>query len=340
MLSKSTKIILNYVFGIGLFAWLSYSIYHQLRYKDNLQLSVHQLKQSIHTHQTAIIIVFAMMFLNWSIEAWKWRILIRPLEKISFRKSFYAILSGVSFSVNTPNHIGEYGGRVLYLKGENRLPAISATFVGSISQFITTVIFGSIGVVYFISHFGLNFRNRLLQDYLWNLLIFIFVLATAALVIFLYFRLSLIVSLFERIEWLRRFKKYVVIMADFLRPTLLKVILLSMLRYVVFSAQYLILLEVMGVEMLWWQGFAMIFLLYLVMAMIPSITIADLGIRGEAGLYFFGLLSANKIGIIAGTLGVWLINLVIPAIFGSLLLLGIKVLNGNKTAVVLNKQQV
>ncbi|MGH2644907.1 MAG: hypothetical protein ACRDE2_13220, partial [Chitinophagaceae bacterium] len=65
----------------------------------------------------------------------------------------------------------------------------------------------------------------------------------------------------------------------------------------------------------------------------------ELGVRGEIGLYFFGLLSANKIGIIAGTLGIWLINLVIPAIIGSLLLLGIKVLNTGKTAVILNKQQ-
>lgn len=340
MLSKSTKIILNYIFGIGLFVWLSYSIYHQLRYKDNLHLSVQQLKRSIDTHQTAIIIVFAMMLLNWGIEAWKWRILIKPLEKVSFRKSFYAILSGVSFSVNTPNHIGEYGGRILYLKGENRLQAISATFVGSVSQFITTVIFGAIGVIYFISRFGSSIHFPLLPAYLWKWFILFCILALAALVSFLYFRLSLIVSVFDRIKWLRRFKKYVVIMADFPRVTLLKVILLSILRYSVFSAQYLILLEVMGVKMLWWQGFAMIFLLYLVMAMIPSITIAELGIRGEAGLYFFGLLSANKIGIIAGTLSIWLINLVIPAIFGSLLLLGIKVLNGNKAAVVLNKQQV
>jgi hypothetical protein len=51
----------------------------------------------------------------------------------------------------------------------------------------------------------------------------------------------------------------------------------------------LILLEIMGVEMLWWQGWTMIFLIYLVMAMIPSVTIAELGIRGEVGFIFFRL---------------------------------------------------
>ncbi|MGH2644760.1 MAG: lysylphosphatidylglycerol synthase domain-containing protein, partial [Chitinophagaceae bacterium] len=233
-----------------------------MRYKDNLRLSVQQLKQSIDAHQTAIILVFIMMLLNWSIEAWKWRILVKPLEKISFRKSFYAILSGVSFSVNTPNHIGEYAGRVLYLKGENRLQAISSTFVGSVSQFITTLIFGTIGVIYFTSHFEFNIDVRFLPPYFLNLLILFFILILVILVLFLYFRLVLIVKLFRRIKWLRRFQKYVLIMARFPRSTLVKVILLSMLRYLVFSAQYLILLEVMGVKMIWWQGWEMIFLLY------------------------------------------------------------------------------
>ncbi|TAN11080.1 MAG: flippase-like domain-containing protein [Chitinophagaceae bacterium] len=340
MLSKSTKIILNYIFGIGLFVWLSYSMYHQLRYKDNLHISAEKLRQSVGAHQVAIIIVFMMMILNWGIEAWKWKVLINPLEKISFRRSFYAILSGVSFSVNTPNHIGEYGGRILYLRGENRLQAISATFVGSISQFITTLLFGCLGLIFFATYFGADIHFLFLPVFFWKLFVLFCLLMVATLAIFLYFRLTLIVRLFGRVKWLRRFQKYVVVMAEFPPSMLLKVMLLSMLRYLIFSAQYLILLEIMGVEMLWWQGWTMIFLIYLVMAMIPSVTIAELGIRGEVGLYFLGLLSANKIGIIAGTLGIWLINLVIPAIFGSLLLLGIKVLNEGKMAVILKKQHV
>jgi hypothetical protein len=38
----------------------------------------------------------------------------------------------------------------------------------------------------------------------------------------------------------------------------------------------------------------------------------------------FGLLSANTIGILATAAGIWIINLVIPAIAGSLLILGIR----------------
>ncbi|HEX5552035.1 MAG TPA: lysylphosphatidylglycerol synthase transmembrane domain-containing protein [Chitinophagaceae bacterium] len=339
MLSKSTKIIINYVFGIGLFIWLSYSIYHQLRYKDNIHLSVQQLKESIRAHQPAMMAVIVMMVVNWGLEAWKWQILVRPLQRISFRRSFYAILLGVSFSVNTPNRIGEYGGRILYLKNNARLSGVMATMVGSFSQFITTLLFGIAGLLFYIWHFTPFTSSPVFTPYTWEMILLFGVLAVTATVMVLYYRLYLIVWLFDRIRWLRRFRKFVEVINQFSGRFLSKILLLSILRYMVFSAQYLILLKVMGVDMVWWQGFLMIFLMYLIMAILPTIAIAELGIRGEIGLFLFGLISVNKIGIIAGTIGIWLINLVIPAILGSLLLLGIKVLNEEKITGILKKQR-
>jgi uncharacterized membrane protein YbhN (UPF0104 family) len=339
VLSKSTKIILNYTFGIGLFAWFSYSIYYQLRYKSDLQGSIRQLKESIVVHWPAILIVLAMMLINWGIEARKWQILVSPLEKMSFRKAFYAVLSGVSFSVNTPNRIGEYGGRILYLRNTNRIRAITVTIVGSFGQFITTLLFGIGGLIYYMLHFEPVSAVKILTPYFWEKAVLCSVLILTAIVITLYFRLHVIVGLFSRIKWLRRLRKYVLIIHEFSNLILLKILLLSIVRYLVFSAQYLILLKTMGVEITWWQGFMIIFLIYLVMALLPTIAIAELGIRGEVGLYFLGLISTNKIGIIAGTIGIWLINLIIPAIIGSLLLLGIKVLNEEKVTGILEKQR-
>lgn len=339
MLSKSTKIILNYTFGIGLFIWLTWSIYHQLRYKDNLHLSLFQLKESIATHKTAIIVVCCLMVANWSVEALKWQVLIKPLEHITFRKALYAILSGVSFSVNTPNRIGEYGGRILYLKGKNRISAISATMVGSFGQFITTLLFGIGGYTFYILNFQPDISPGLLSLKAWEFILLSMLLISTTLVIVFYFRLNLIVGLFGKIRWLRRWQRYIVIISGFSGKTLWQVLLYSIVRYLIFSAQYLILLKAMGVEMLWWQGFLMIYLIYLVMSLLPTLAIAELGIRGEVGLYFLGFLSANKMGIIAGTVGIWLINLLIPAILGSLLLLGIKVLNEEKITGILKKQR-
>lgn len=339
MLSKSTKIILNYVFGIGLFIWMTWSIYHQLRYKENLHLSLSQLRESVSTHKALILSVFVLMIVNWGIEARKWQILIKPLEPVSFRKSFFAILSGISFSVNTPNRIGEYGGRLLYLKGKNRITAISATFVGSFSQFITTLLFGIAGFAFYSAHYQPGIVPDFLSVQAWEgILLGSLILGTLLILIF-YFRLTLIVNFFGRVRWLRKWQHYVLVMSGFSKAMLIRILLYSMLRYLIFSAQYLILLGAMGVQAVWWQGLLIIFLIYLVLSLLPTVAIAELGIRGEVGLYFIGLLSANKMGIIAATVGIWLINLLIPAIFGSLLLLGIKVINEDRVSGKRKKQK-
>lgn len=298
-----------------------------------------QLKDSITNHKIAILSVFLLMMANWSVEAIKWKILVKSLERISFKKALYAILSGISFSVNTPNRIGEYGGRIIYLRGKNRIAAISATMVGSFSQFITTLLFGIAGCIFYIIRFVPDITPRFLSSTAWEAVLLSLLIIGTLIVTIFYFRLNLVVNLFEKIKWLRKWKQYIVVISSFSNKILLKILLFSVVRYMIFSAQYLILLNAMGVKTLWWQGLLIIFLIYLVMSLLPTLAIAELGIRGEVGLYFIGLLSTNKMGIIAATVGIWLINLLIPAILGSLLLLGIKVLSEDKLTGRLKKQK-
>jgi hypothetical protein len=60
------------------------------------------------------------------------------------------------------------------------------------------------------------------------------------------------------------------------------------------------------------------------MALIPTIALfTDLGLKNEISLKLLGLYSANHLGISLTSLSIWFINLVIPAIIGSLLILGI-----------------
>ncbi len=64
--------------------------------------------------------------------------------------------------------------------------------------------------------------------------------------------------------------------------------------------------------------------LFLVLAIVPTIPIADLGIRGEVCIQLFGLLSSNTAGIAFTAATIWIVNLIIPALAGSLFILGIK----------------
>ena len=93
----------------------------------------------------------------------------------------------------------------------------------------------------------------------------------------------------------------------------------------IFVIQYILLLQALNIEITLMQGFWIISILFLVLAIVPSFAIADLGIRGKFSVELLGLYSANTVGIIGATFGIWFINLFIPAIAGSILILGTKI---------------
>jgi hypothetical protein len=93
----------------------------------------------------------------------------------------------------------------------------------------------------------------------------------------------------------------------------------------VFVIQYNLLLQAMQVEVTWWQGFWAVSVLFLLLAIWPTISIIELGLRWEYSLLLFKLFSRNTVGIYATATGIWLINLALPALIGSLFILGIKI---------------
>jgi hypothetical protein len=65
--------------------------------------------------------------------------------------------------------------------------------------------------------------------------------------------------------------------------------------------------------------------MFFLLATVPTIALAELGLRGTISLQLFSWYSTNAAGIVATSAGIWFINLVLPALAGSLLILGIKI---------------
>jgi hypothetical protein len=234
------------------------------------------------------------------------------------------VLSGLALSLNTPNRMGEYGGRILYVKEGSRLKAISLSIAGSISQLIITLIFGCLGLVYllFFQHLPTGYVMGL-SVYWIKVLLFISSIATAIIILF-FFRLSWLIKLLEKIPGSSKFIEYFNVLEEFTAKLLLRLLSLSFFRYLVFVLQYILLLQVLHVGIFWFDGFRIITILFLVLAIVPSFAIADLGIRGKFSTGLFSLYSQNTVGILGTTFGIWFINLFIPALAGSILILGIK----------------
>lgn len=324
---KNIKIFFNYFLGPILFIWLSISIYRQIQRQPDLELSLEKIKQSLQGSQSWIFAaVVALMILNWGIEARKWQLLLRPLEKMSLGRSFKAILAGLALALNTPNRIGEYGGRILYVHEGHRIQAVSLTIAGSFSQLIVTLVCGCFGLIFLLNVPETATDAIKMQSYLlWVKVMLYVVLGIALVSLLIYFRLRWLFRLMEKLPFLSKAVKHLVVMNELNNSILFKVLRLSFLRYLVFAAQYILMLKLMQVDVGAWQAFWLISILFLIMAVIPTIALADLGIRGQASLELFGLFSANKVGIIAASAGMWCINLVIPALIGSMLIVGIKI---------------
>ena len=330
---KNIKIIFKYVLAPLLGAWLFYSLYKQIKGQPDLQQSLYLIKEAPFGPQAwKFWVVIALVFVNWGFEARKWQVLVKTLQPFRFLTAYKSVLSGVTLSLNTPNRIGEYGGRILYVREGNRIKAISLSIAGSISQLIVTLVMGCAGLVYIIYSNGSNAPQLImgLPSFWINTLLFLSSCATVIVLLF-YFRLSWLIKLVEKIPSASRVVQYISVLDDFNVKLLLMLLSLSFFRYVVFVIQYILLLQVLDVSILWVNGFGVISILFLVLAIVPSFAIADLGIRGKFSTELLSFYSKNTVGIIGTTFGIWFINLFIPALAGSVLILSIKFLKTNNS---------
>ena len=322
-LNKNIKIFLNYVLGPLLFAWLSYSVFKQIKNQPNLEESWVNIKASFtDTRVLNFILVFVLMFVNWSLEALKWKISVQGVQPVSFFKSLKAIFSGVSFSVTTPNRTGEYLGRVLYMDDGNRLRVISLTILGSISQLLVTIFFGLVGLLILrpdIDNVSLSGWMEWVKD-----LGIIGASITFIVLTVFYFRIGWLVKWIDKIPAI---KKYIWLINELEKTDttlLLRLLSISLLRYLVFATQYFLLFRFFGVEVNWWQGFWATAIVFFVMAITPTIELFEVVKKMYVTKEIFAIFTVNTLAIGFVTTTIWCINLVIPAAIGSLLILGIK----------------
>jgi len=268
------------------------------------------------------------MLVNWGLEARKWQLSLINLENISFSKAFSAVLTGTTIASFTPNRIGDYLGRMLYVGEGKRIQSIPLTIICSLAQMIVTIIMGIAGVFYLQKYL----HNQMLEDHQsmqlgLNILSWLTALLVVTVAI-IYFRLSAVVRFLEK-RGLGRYLTPLMVLKDVKLTILFNILSLSFVRYMVFILQYYLLFSLFGVSLTWVQTFAGISTMFLVMVFVPTFTfLTDLGLRWESSIQIIRLFSSNTTGIFAVSFGIWMINLIIPALIGSLLILRIKLFRG------------
>jgi uncharacterized membrane protein YbhN (UPF0104 family) len=265
------------------------------------------------------------MVINWGLEAKKWQLLMRPIQNLSFTRSFRAVFSGQALALGTPNRVGEYVGRIVYMNDGNRLRALSLSAVGSVAQVLVTFLIGFLGLVYV--YYLMLTNSSILQNlsvfWLEGLLVIIF--SSIVLLWLFYYNLAWVTKVFEKIPFVAKYKFFIQKLETLHNKELTNIFILSFVRYSVYVLQYLLLYKFFGIEISWWQIICLTSVQLLIMTLVPSIALAEVGIRGKVSIALFSLLTNNSLGVIATAASIWLINLIVPALAGSLLILGLRI---------------
>jgi uncharacterized membrane protein YbhN (UPF0104 family) len=311
LLSPKAKKTISITVKTAILTLAFYFIYRKLGNNKSLA-DFWGLIQGMGLHRVWYLLttVFLLLFVNWLLEAVKWKFLVSKVEEISSFKAVESVFCGLTWAVFTPNRIGEYGGRVFFLQPDKRGRGIVAMTVGSAGQIVLTNVLGGIGLIWFIHRFFS------LTEWVGYAITFIIILFCLFIIIF-FFNIQLLNNLLQRIPLLRSLRHYFEVFTYYTTGDLVRVFILSLSRFAVFTFQYYLVIHLLVPSLAAHEIVLMVFIILFVQSSIPSVNLLDVGVRGITATYFFGYLTNQDIAILAASACIWLVNLIIPAILGA-----------------------
>lgn len=290
-----------------------YFIYQKLNTNENLDFAVFvQYLNENHVFSTRnIIFLLLLSSLNWCLEVLKWQNLVSVVKRISFWESTEQCLGSLTASLFTPNRIGEYGVKAMYYSNNQRKRILLLNLLSNMSQLLVTVIVGCIGFTLFYLQYDTNITLKKVAR-------FVIVLLSIGLFTFFGVKKSRFSYRGFSLEKIRNYIK------DMPRGVHVKTVVLSILRYAVFSFQFYFLLKIFGVDVYYFNAMLVIASMYLLSSIIPSIFIFDVIVKGSVALFLFDIVGVNSLTVLSIVTLMWILNFVIPSIFGSIYVLRFK----------------
>lgn len=324
MLTSTAKKIFSYLLKTAILVLASVFIYHQYLSKGN---SLKHFETAIDrlSHTQVIVVmssVLILMLANWFVECLKWQYLTQRLVKISIWQSIEGVFFGLTWAIFTPNRLGEYGGRVMFLPPRKRIHGVFAMAVGSFGQNVITNVLGAASTIWFCFTF-LHLAWWILE------LITILGLALIAFFIIAFFNIKWLVKILNSIPFLRKYHRFFDIMATYKFNDLVKVMGFCLTRFSIFSFQYYLVIHLLIPGLPFFEIMLLVFIVFFIQSALPSLDLLDVPVRATASATLFAYVTTQQVAIIAAFTSIWLINLIIPAILGSVLIFNLKFFERN-----------
>jgi len=255
-----------------------------------------------------LFLLFILMFIQWFVEAQKWRFLLFKVQYLKLRQSIKAIFSGLSVSFLTPNRTGEFLGRIIFIPKGNRIKASIITLIGNYSQLLTTITIGLISLFYLPNYF--NIDKYLDRNYYYIIIFFTLIISNI-----LYFFTNKIYDFASIFSKKNKYLSQIEVFKIYTKKELLIAYLYSMFRYIIFIIQYYIAFLTFEIHISLIDFVILKPIFLLLVTAIPTVSITDAGIRVSSALAIFALVDIST-NIISATILIWLVNLVIPSLIG------------------------
>jgi len=290
-----------------------YFIYSKIAKNNNLEFSefVSFLKENDTFSIKNITFLVLLSCVNWFFEILKWQHLVKIIKRISFINALEQSLGGLTASLITPNRIGDYGAKAVYYAKKFRTKIVLLNLLGNMAQMTITTIFGVVGFILFVNRYQIDVN-------------YYRVVRFVAILIIL--GLFAILGVKQKRFKIKGFSFTAII--NFIKSISLKIhginLSLSLIRYLIFSFQFYYLLTVFGVDVDYTKAMVVITSMYLLASILPTISIFDVIVKGSIAVFLFGYLEVIELTILSITTIMWLLNFVIPSIFGSYFVLNFK----------------
>ena len=221
-------------------------------------------------------LVLVLVPINWYLEILKWKISVKPITTLSDLQATWSVLKGLSLNWIIPFTLGDFIGRSIGLPKTKM--TVRVLFVNRLVSLWTTIFFGAIGLAFWWPDY---------QIYSWVLLSgLLFTMGVAS------------------------FKDSLYTTSD-----KVSILALTIIRYLVFSIQFILLLNYFAPEIplrLITFGISIVFL---IRTIAPSV-LGALGVREAAVLFVFLPYAHETTDLLMASLFLWLFNIVLPSILG------------------------
>ena len=301
---KILSILLKLLVGIGSFL----VIYIRLK-ADFTPERIAMLQASAFSARGILLFAtcIALVFLNWGLESYKWRLVTSPIEKVSFKTAIKSVYSGVCLGNLAPGRATEFIAKIIYFTPGNRPKITVLHFINGMFQFSITIITGLIALTFKLKSFGGHNSWIAYATSGGGIIVLAFFILCIYKIDFI---LAFISKKISKKTQVAPFKY------QFTGSMLAQLFGFSALRYLTFFTQLSLLIYLFYPFDFGATVFTGVALYFLITSIIPMISVLEVAIRTAVAMVVFKGSGIDTTVLAMAAVLLWLLNIVIPSAIG------------------------